>query len=384
MRLKIVKTLCLAVSLLLAFEAFGQRGREVGLKDAAKGTFLVGVAITDAQVAGHFPEKTALIKKHFNSIVAENTMKPEPMQPREGEFNFAAADAFVKFGLENKMFIVGHTLIWHSQLPQWFCTDEDGNNVEPEVLKARMKKHIQTIVGRYKGLVKGWDVVNEAIEGDGSFRKSKFYEILGEEFIELAFQYAHEADPKAELYYNDYGMADKGKREGVVRLIKNLKKKRIRIDAVGMQGHMGMQHPDIAEFEKSIEAFSKAGVKVMITEWDMSALPSAWGASANISDTQEFNAKYNPYTDSLPEDVSEEWNKRMEDFYRLFLRHSESISRVTFWGVADDDSWLNNFPMQGRTDYGLAFDRQLNPKPFVKKILEGKVKEKPLPRNRRW
>lgn len=384
MRLKIIGICCALMSLLFAAEASAQRRAEPGLKDAVRGRFLMGVAITDAQVAGRFPEKTEIIKRHFNSIVAENTMKPEPMQPREGEFNFEAADAFVKFGMENKMFIVGHTLIWHSQLPQWFCTDEEGNNVSPEILKARMKKHIQTIVGRYKGIVKGWDVVNEAIEGDGSFRKSKFYEILGEEFIELAFQYAHEADPKAELYYNDYGMADKGKREGVVRLINNLKKKRIRIDAVGMQGHMGMQHPDIEEFEKSIEAFSKAGVKVMITEWDMSALPSAWGASANISDTQEFNAKYNPYTESLPEDVSEEWNARMEQFFRLFLKHSESISRVTFWGVADEDSWLNNFPMRGRTDYALGFDRQLKPKPFVEKILDGKVKEKPLPRNRRW
>ena len=159
----------MALALALSLEAFGQGKAEPGLKDAAKGRFLMGVAITDAQVAGRFPEKTELIKRHFNSIVAENTMKPERMQPREGEFNFAAADAFVKFGMENKMFIVGHTLIWHSQLPQWFCTDEEGNNVAPEILKERMKKHIQTIDGRYKGRDKGWAVVNEAIEGDGSF-----------------------------------------------------------------------------------------------------------------------------------------------------------------------------------------------------------------------
>lgn len=377
-----VKFLCALLLLSLASNSYAQAKKMRGLKDEVKSRFLMGVALTDAQVVNRFPEKTEIIKRHFNSIVAENTMKSGFLQPREGEFNFEAADAFVEFGLKNKMFIIGHTLIWHSQLPDWFCVDSDGKNVSADVLKKRMKAHIQTVVGRYKGKVKGWDVVNEAIEGDGSFRKSKFYEILGEEFIELAFKYAHEADPNAELYYNDYGMDGEKKRDGVVALVKNLKKKRIRIDGVGMQGHMGLVHPDIAEFEKSINAFSSAGVKVMITEWDMSALPSAWGASANISDTQEFNAKYNPYTESLPEDVSEKWNARMEEFFRLFLRHSNSISRVAFWGVSDDDSWLNNFPMRGRTDYALAFSRDLKPKPFVEKILKGKVRERALPKTK--
>ena len=374
------KILCALFLLSAASNSFAAPKKIRGLKDEVRGRFLMGVALSDAQAANRFPDKTEIVKGHFNSIVAENTMKAAYLQPREGEFNFASADAFVEFGLKNKMFIIGHTLIWHSQLPEWFCVGEDGKNVSPEVLKKRMKAHIQTVVGRYKGKVRGWDVVNEAVEGDGSFRKSKFYEILGEEFIELAFKYAHEADPKAKLYYNDYGMDGEKKREAVVALVKNLKKKRIRIDGVGMQGHMGLVHPDIAEFEKSIVAFASAGVKVMVTEWDMSALPSAWGASANISDTQEFNAKYNPYTESLPEGVSEKWNARMEDFFRLFLKYSNSISRVTFWGISDGDSWLNNFPMRGRTDYALAFSRDLKPKPFVEKILKGKVREKPLPR----
>ncbi len=362
--------------------SFAQSKKMRGLKDEVRSRFLMGVALNDDEVAEKNPAKTEIIKRHFNSIVAENSMKSMYLQPREGEFNFEQADKFVEFGLKNKMFIIGHTLIWHSQLPSWFCVDEDGNDISKEVLKKRMKNHIQTVVKRYKGKIKAWDVVNEAIEGDGSFRKSKFYEILGEEFIELAFKYAHEADPSAELYYNDYGMADKGKREGVVKMVQNLKKKRIRIDGVGMQAHMGLKHPDIVEFEKSIEAYAATGVKVMITEWDMTALPSAWGASANISDTQEFNAKYNPYTEGLPEEVSEEWNARMEEFFRLFLRHSNSIKRVTLWGVSDETSWLNHFPMRGRTDYALAFGRNLKPKPFVEKILKGKVKEKPLPRKR--
>lgn len=375
-----IKILCALLLFSAAANSFAQAGKMRGLKDEVRNRFLLGVALTDAQAANRFPDKTEIVKRHFNSIVAENTMKAAYLQPKEGEFNFAAADAFVEFGLKNKMFVVGHTLIWHSQLPNWFCVDEDGKNVSAEVLKKRMKAHIQTVVGRYKGKVRGWDVVNEAVEGDGSFRKSKFYEILGEEFIELAFKYAHEADPKAELYYNDYGMDGEKKREAVAALVKKLKKKRIRIDGVGMQGHMGLAHPDIAEFEKSIAAFASAGVKVMITEWDMSALPSAWGASANISDTREFNAKYNPYTEFLPEDVSEKWNARMEEFFRLFLKYSNSISRVTLWGISDEDSWLNNFPMRGRTDYALAFSRDLKPKPFAEKILKGKVRENPLPK----
>lgn len=358
-----------AANTILAQDISGKK-----LKDELRNDFLIGAAISTAQIEGKFPEKDKIVKKHFNTIVAENAMKTDTIHPKENEFNFELADKFVKFGMQNKMFIVGHTLIWHSQLPEWFCTDKNGKNVSPEILKKRMKNHIQKIVGRYKGKVKGWDVVNEAIKDDGTFRKSKFYEILGEEFIELAFKYAHEADPKAELYYNDYGMSNERRRDAVVKLIAKLKSKGIRIDAVGMQSHMNMNYPNINEFEKSIVAFSNAGVKVMISEWDMSVLPRVRGASANISDTQEFNEKYNPYTKGLPKEVSEEWNKRMEKFFRLFLKHSKNIKRVTFWGISDDGSWLNYFPINGRTDYGLPFDRSLKPKPFIQKILSGEIK----------
>ena len=239
-----------------------------------------------------------------------------------------------------------------------------------EELKAIMKEHISTVVGRYKGKVKGWDVVNEAIMEDGSYRRSPFYEILGEEFIPLAFQYAHEADPDAELYYNDYNMWAEGKRNTVVKLISELRKRGLRIDAVGMQSHMGMDHPDLREYEKSIEAFAAAGVKVMVTEFDMSALPTAYAGADIAGGGMESNRKLNPYPDSLPAEVYDAWHARMEKVLEILLRHSDDITRVTFWGVCDGDSWLNGFPVRGRTDYALPFDRKHNAKPIVKRFIE--------------
>lgn len=345
--------------------------KEIGLKDVVENKFLVGAALNVKQSSGADTSSLKIVKRHFNSIVAENCMKSEEIQPREGEFFFDEADKFVNFGIENNMSIIGHCLIWHSQCPDWFFTDDKGNNVSPEILRQRMKTHISTVVGRYKGKIKGWDVVNEAIVEDGSYRKSKFYEILGEEFIPLAFQYAHEADPNAELYYNDYGMNVKGRREGVVKLIRSLKGKGLRIDAVGMQGHMGMDYPDIKEFEESMLAFAAEGVKVMITEWDMSALPTA-RQSANISDTVAFRKSLNPYPDALPDSVNTAWNKRMDEFFTLFEKHSDIVTRVTAWGVSDGDSWKNDFPVRGRKDYPLLFDRNYQPKDFIRKMIEEK------------
>lgn len=341
---------------------------EPSLKNAVGDKFLMGVALNVNQSSGVDTSSIKLVKQHFNSIVAENCMKCEVIHPEEDRYDFTLADQFVSFGEKNGMAVIGHCLIWHSQLAPWFCVDEKGNNVTPEVLKQRMKDHITTIVTRYKGRIKGWDVVNEAILEDGSYRKSKFYEILGEEFIPLAFQYAHEADPDAELYYNDYAMNMPGKREGVVKLVSSLKEKGIRIDAVGMQGHMGMDYPDINEFEQSIVAFAGTGVKVMVTEWDMSTLPTV-KQSANISDTVAYQKMLNPYPETLPDSVSKAWNNRMKQFFGLFEKHADVISRVTAWGVSDGDSWKNDFPVKGRHDYPLLFDRNYQPKPFVKEIM---------------
>lgn len=335
-----------------------------GLKDIFEDHFLIGAALNEAEITGRDTAGVELIRQNFSSIVAENCMKSSEIHPEEGVYDFGLADKFVAFGEENGMFVIGHCLIWHSQLAPWFVYDENGRYVTPEVLKARMKEHITTIVTRYKGRVKGWDVVNEAIVEDGSYRISPFYEILGEEFIPLAFQYAHEADPDAELYLNDYGMNVAGRRDTYVKLIKDLQARGLRIDAIGMQGHMGMDYPGVDEFEESLLAFAGTGIKVMITEWDMSALPTV-NMGANVSDFEEFQARLNPYPDGLPEDVAQVWNERMKMFMNLFLRNSDKISRVTAWGVSDDDSWKNGWPIRGRTDYPLLFDRNLQPKPFL-------------------
>ena len=198
------------------------KNEDITLKQAFKDIFYIGTALSEEQILGEDEAAIEVVKSNFNSITAENIMKSEVMQPIEGEFDFTLSDKFVEFGEQNDMQIIGHTLIWHSQAPDWFFVDENGDDVSPEVLTQRMRSHILTIAGRYKGRIHGWDVVNEAIEDDGSWRKSKFYEILGEDFIRIAFELAHEADPDAELYYNDYSMANEGRRNRVVRMVKAL------------------------------------------------------------------------------------------------------------------------------------------------------------------
>ena len=376
MKLKRIILLLLTVMFSFSYgEVFAKDGNS--LKKALKNKFLIGVSVNTHQSSGKDVAAVEVVKKNFNSIVAENCMKSSVIHPEENKYNFTQADEFVSFGESNQMAIIGHCLIWHSQLAPWFCVDKDGNNVSPKVLKKRMKDHITTIVKRYKGRIKGWDVVNEAIEDNGAYRKTKFYEILGEEYIPLAFQYAHEADPDAELYYNDYSMAQPGRREAVVKMVNDLKRRGIRIDAIGMQGHIGMDYPKISEFEKSMLAFAGTGVKIMITELDLTVIPSPNpNVGAEVSASFEYKKEMNPYPDGLPEEVSKAWTERMNDFFRLFLKHHNLITRVTLWGVADQNSWRNDWPMRGRTDYPLLFDRNYQPKPVVDLIIKEAEKTK--------
>ncbi|WP_312389223.1 endo-1,4-beta-xylanase [Chryseobacterium sp.] len=356
--------------LTLSISSFNAQKSDNSLKQAFQNKFYIGTAMNLEQINGKDKKSVDIIKKQFSSIVAENCMKSMYLQPQEGKFFFDDADQFVGFGEKNNMFIIGHTLIWHSQVPNWFFIDKDGKNVSSEVLKQRMKNHITTVVSRYKGRVKGWDVVNEAIMEDGSYRKSKFYEILGEEFIPLAFRYAQEADPNAELYYNDYNEWHPGKVKTVIQLMKDLKSKGIRIDGIGMQAHVGLDTPSIDEYEKAMVAYTESGVKVNITELEISALPSPWGTSANVSDKVAYDEKMNPYKKGLPKDVQAQWENRYQDFFKLFLKHQDKIRRVTLWGVTDNQSWKNDFPIKGRTDYPLLFDRQFKVKPIVEKLIK--------------
>lgn len=358
-----------AAAILAAVSCSSKADEQKGVKDAFDGKFYIGTALNEAEIRGLDTAGVEVIKKHFNSIVAENCMKSMEIHPQEDVWNFELADKFVEFGEENDMFIIGHCLVWHSQLSAWFPYDENGEYVSAEVLKQRMKDHITTIMTRYKGRIHGYDVVNEAIIEDGSYRKSPFYEILGEEFIPWAFECAHAADPDAELYLNDYGMNVPGRRDAYVKLINQLKERGLRIDAIGMQGHMGMDYPTVEEFETSLLAFAGTGVKVMITEWDMSALPTV-NMGANVADVEEYRASLNPYADGLPEEVAAKWNERMKSFMDLFLKHEDKITRVTAWGVSDQDSWKNGWPIPGRTDYPLLFDRDLQPKAFLNEYLK--------------
>lgn len=348
----------------------------VPLKEAFKDKFRIGVALNNRQIWGRDTAAIKIVKTHFNSIVAENCMKIKSLQPQEGQFQFRDADQFVEFGEKNEMFIIGHTLIWHSQTPDWFFIDAQGNDVSREVLIERMKKHITTVVSRYKGRVKGWDVVNEAILDDGAWRKSKFYNIIGEDFIRLAFEFAHAADPMAELYYNDFSMAQEGKRNAVVRMVHKLKGQGVKITGIGMQGHLGLDYPKVDDFEKSILAFSAAAVQVMITELDITVLPSPGrNMGADISDNYSYKKEINPYAEGLPDSISMALDQRYLEFFKLFQKHQDKISRVTLWGVTDGDSWRNNWPVFGRRDYPLLFDRQYKAKPIVQRISEISIKE---------
>lgn len=349
----------------------GAEAAPQSLKEAAEGDFYIGAALNYDQVYGREEPAVALIKKEFNTISPENMLKMGPIHPEPNVYNWEPADKYIAFGEENDMFTVGHALVWHSQAPDWIFVDQDGNTVGKDSLLQRMENHIATVAGRYKGKIDGWDVVNEALEDDGTLRQTKWLEIIGEEYLQKAFEFAKAADPEAELYYNDYSLWKPAKREATVQLVKNLQEKGIQVDGVGMQGHYGIDYPTLEDIEASINAFADLGVKVMITELDVDMLPNpSKRQGADIAMTFEPQEGYNPYADGLPDSVQQKLTQRYADLFNLFHKHRDKISRVTFWGVGDQHSWLNNWPMEGRTSYPLLFDRNLQPKPAYEAVME--------------
>lgn len=341
------------------------------LKAAFEKSFLIGAALNKSQIWENDRIGIAIIKKHFNTISPENSLKWESIHPDKERYDFADADRFVEFGEENKMFIVGHTLIWHNQTPKWVFTDEKGNLVSRDELLKRMREHIHTVVNRYKGRVKGWDVVNEALNDDGTLRQSHWLKIIGEDYIAKAFEYAHEADPQAELYYNDFSLENEAKRQGAIKLLKKLINQKVPIKAVGLQGHQDFTFPTLKEEEDTIKEMAALGLKVMITELDIDVLPSPKNFSgAEISQEFAYNERLNPYKNSLPDSVEQTLTRRYVDLFKIYLSHQKDITRITFWGVSDKDSWKNNFPIRGRTNYPLLFDRNGNPKPALEAILK--------------
>jgi endo-1,4-beta-xylanase len=335
------------------------------LKDVFKDDFYIGVALSQDQLEGKEPDTIEIVKKHFNSIVPENILKWEEVHPELDRYNFEPADRFVAFGEENNMFMVGHTLVWFHQTPDWVFEDESGKFLDREALLKRMREHIFTVMGRYKGKIHGWDVANEAIMGDGKFRENKWFKIIGEEYLQKAYEYAREADPGAELYYNEYDFVKNPKCEGVIRLIRDLQAKGIRIDGIGIQGHWFLEYPPVEEIEAVIMALSKLGVKLMVTELDVSVLPF-YPVDSQVVDLSSFDPetqkKYNAYADGLPDSVQKDLANRYAELFSLFHKHRDKFSRITFWAVHDAQSWRSYLPIRGRTDYPMLFDRVHKPK----------------------
>ena len=344
------------------------------LKDAFAGSFRVGAAVNANQFTGRDAKGAALIKAQFNTITPENVLKWENVHPQPATYDFSQADQYVAFGQANGMFIVGHTLVWHSQTPRWVFQDANGKPLTRDALLARMHDHIATVVGRYKGRVKGWDVVNEALNEDGTMRRSPWSTIIGDDFIEKAFEYAHEADPSAELYYNDYNLENAAKRNGAAELVKRLKANGIPIAAVGSQTHEKLYNTaTAAKLDTTISVLGALGVKVNITELDVDVLPAATQnrtADVGVTAQQGMSAALNPFVTGLPDAVQQELAQRYADLFKVFLKHRGTVDRVTLWGVGDGDSWLNNWPMRGRTNYPLLFDRQDSPKPAFDAVLQ--------------
>jgi len=345
----------------LKLRAFNKALTSSGLSELYKNDFKIGTAISRHAFRRNDTELLNLINNEFNSVTPENMLKWSRVHPAEDEWRFELTDRFVEFGLKNNMHIVGHVLVWHSQVPRTVFQDENGGRVDKTTLMKRMENHIVQLVGRYKGKVDAWDVVNEAITSDG-WRKTPWYEIAGPEFMERAFHVAHETDPGCQLLYNDYNMDNPSRRELVVKIMKDYLKRGVPVNGIGMQGHVSLEDPDLNEFEKSIEVFASTGLRVHITELDVDVLPFDWSRSAEISNQAEYRKEMNPYVEGLPPEIDKKLTKRYEDLFKLFLKHRDKIDRVTFWGTTDGESWKNNFPMHGRTNYPLLFDRKRKPK----------------------
>ncbi|ACE84280.1 endo-1,4-beta-xylanase [Cellvibrio japonicus] len=341
------------------------------LKTAYQQDFLIGAALSASIINQADPQLVTLIARDFNSITPENCMKWGEIRNADGSWKWADADAFVAFGEQHNLHMVGHTLVWHSQIPDSVFKNKDGNYISKTALQKKMQEHITTLAGRYKGKLHAWDVVNEAVDDNLKMRESHWYKILGEDFIYQAFNLAHEVDPKAHLLYNDYNIERTGKREATIEMIKRLQKRGMPIHGLGIQGHMGIDTPPIAEVEKSIIEFAKLGLRVHFTELDIDVLPSVWELPvAEISTRFEYKPERDPYTKGLPQEMQDKLARRYEDLFKLFLKHADKIDRVTLWGVSDDASWLNDFPIRGRTNYPLLFDRQHEPKPAYFRVLD--------------
>jgi len=336
------------------------------LKEAFRKDFLIGTAMNAWQIEGKDTAAVRIIKQQFNAVTPENCMKAEIIQPGWDKYNFDLADKLVAFAKKNNIKINAHNLIWHSQLPAFMHHMQSADSVRQYFVN-----HITKVASRYDGKVYSWDVVNEALNEDGTLRKDIFLDKLGDDYIVEAFRLAQKASPHSQLYYNDYNIEQPKKRAGAIALIKKIQAAGVRIDGVGIQGHWKSGAVPMKDIEESIKEFSALGIKVMFTELDLSVLPNPWDkTTADVSATAQGSKKMNPYTNGLPDSAQQLLTKSYADLFTLFMKYKKDISRVTFWGVNDGESWLNGFPIRGRTNYPLLFDRNFKPKPAFYSVIE--------------
>lgn len=352
--------------ILLSFLFASQSPKKESLKDIFADSYHIGVALNAWQVNSTDAKVNAVIQDNFNSLSPENGLKWERVHPEPDQYNFEFGDQYVALGEKIDAFTIGHCLVWHQQTPRWVFQDENKEPKSKEALLATMEQHIERVAGRYKGKINGWDVVNEAFNEDGSFRESAWFKIAGKDFMKAAFRKAQQMDPEAELYYNDYNVWRASKRKGILDFAKEMVAEGIKVDAIGMQGHYQLETPTLEEIEQGIIEIHEAGFKVMITELDVDVLPRprrTEGADLNMNFAN--SDEYNPYKDGITPEAEAKLAERYADIFKIYEKHKDKITRVTFWGLGDRNSWLNNFPVRGRTNYPLLFDRNLDPKTDV-------------------
>lgn len=329
-----------------------------GLKDYYRNYFPIGVAVTPQLLQ----DPAKLILTHFNSLTAENVMKMGLIHPEENRYNWEGADAIVNFAQENGLKVRGHNLCWHTQVPKWMFYDQQGKLVSKTVLLRRLKSHIQTVVSRYKGKIYAWDVVNEAVSDDPKqfLRNSLWYQICGEDYIAKAFEYAHEADPDAVLFYNDYNTEYPEKRARVYRLLKKLVDAGVPVHAVGLQGHWSLNNPSEEMLSTAIRQYASLGLKVQVTELDLSIY------TGNNTPEKAGAEGATVFTPELQERQAVQYGM----LFKVFRKFKGTLTGVTFWNLSDRSSWLDNFPVRGRKNYPLLFDGDLQPKKAYWNVIE--------------
>ncbi len=349
------------------------------LKEAYSDAFKIGVAVTPGNIDGSQPKSEELILKHFNAVSPENCLKPERVHPTPDTWDFAEADQYVEYAEKHGLWKLGHTLCWHNQTPDFYWNRPDGTAKSREELIETLREHIEKVAGRYNGRIDAWDVVNEIIGEQGEYRVKgwvKAFDGDGYEVVRNAFIFADRYAPQAELYYNDFNVWRKEHVDGIVTMVKRLQSENIRIDGVGIQAHWGLNFPKTEYIEHAIDTLASCGVKVLITELDVDVLPlTKEGQIIGQSMTEpqfqlaEFKKFLDPYPDGMPADVAKQLDDRYAELMGIFYKHRDQIDRVTLWGLTDDVSWKNDYPVPDRTNYTLLFNRDHSAKPALNKLL---------------